>query len=134
MNSKLKNLCAAFILGGLSISAFADIAVICGPSAEPVSKDQLSNLYLGRSFERKLLDLPEGSPLREQFYKKVTERDAAQMKAVWARVVFTGKGQAPLMLPDADAVKKAVITDPKAVGYIDKSQVDGSVKVVMTLN
>jgi len=38
------------------------------------------------------------------------------------------------MLPDAEAVKKAVITDPKAVGYIDKSQVDGSVKVVMTLN
>lgn len=38
------------------------------------------------------------------------------------------------MLPDAEAVKKAVITDPKAVGYINKSQLDGSVKVVMTLN
>jgi len=134
MNSKLKNLCAAFILGGLSISAFADIAVICGPSADPVNKDQLTNLYLGRSFERKLVDMPEGSPLRDQFYKKLVDREPTQVKAVWARVVFTGKGQAPLMLPDAEAVKKAVITDPKAVGYIDKSQVDGTVKVLMTLN
>lgn len=64
MNPKFKSLCAALILGGLSISAFADIAVVCGLSADPVNKDQLTNLYLGRSFERKLLDLPEGAPLR----------------------------------------------------------------------
>ena len=97
MNSKLKNLCAAFILSGLSISAFADIAVICGPSADPVNKDQLTNLYLGRSFERKLVDLPEGAPLRDQFYKKLVDREPTQVKAVWARVVFTGKGQAFLV-------------------------------------
>lgn len=38
------------------------------------------------------------------------------------------------MLPDAEAIKKAVATDPKAIGYIDKSQADASVKVLMTLN
>jgi hypothetical protein len=49
-------------------------------------------------------------------------------------LVFSGKGQAPKELADNAAVKKAVATDPKAVGYIDKSAVDGSVKVVSTLN
>jgi len=38
------------------------------------------------------------------------------------------------MLPDADSIKKAVATDPKAVGYIDKAAVDSSVKVVLTLD
>lgn len=134
MKSNLKKLYIAFLVGCTSMSALADIAVICGTSADPVSKDQLTNLYLGRSFERKLLDQPEGTPLRDQFYKKVVDREPSQVKAIWARVVFTGKGQAPLMLPDAEAIKKAVATDPKAIGYIDKSQVDASVKVLMTLN
>jgi len=122
---------------GLSVSAMASqaqIAVIMGPGAGPVSKDQLANVYLGRSFDLKPVDLPEGAALREQFYKKATDRDQSQIKAVWSRIVFTGKGQAPLMLPDAAAVKKAVITDPKAIGYIDKAAVDGSVKVVFSLD
>jgi hypothetical protein len=30
-------------------------------------------------------------------------------------------------------VKKAVAADPKAIGYIDKSAVDDTVKVILTL-
>ena len=32
-----------------------------------MTKDQVANLYLGRSFDLKPLDLPESSPIREQF-------------------------------------------------------------------
>ena len=32
-----------------------------------------------------------------------------------------------------DRVKKAVADDPKAIGYIDKSAVDDSIKVILTL-
>ena len=32
------------------------------------------------------------------------------------------------------AVKKAVAADPKAVGYIEKAALDGSVKAVLTLD
>jgi hypothetical protein len=31
-------------------------------------------------------------------------------------------------------VKKAVVADPKSVGYIDSDDLDSSVKVVLTLN
>ncbi len=134
MNSYIKQVVVVLTLASAAVSSMAEIVVVAGPSAEALSKDQLTNLYLGRSFQRKLLDLPEGNPLRDDFYKKATERDSAQMKAVWARVVFTGKGQAPVMLPDAAAIKKALITDPKAIGYLDKSQVDATVKVLMTLD
>ena len=53
---------------------------------------------------------------------------------MWSRLIFTGKATPPKELPDAAAVKKAVATDPKAIGYIDKSEVDSTVKVLLLLN
>jgi hypothetical protein len=111
-----------------------ELVVVMGPGATAVSQAQLADIYLGRSTALKPLDLPESNELRDAFYKKVTDRDASQVKAVWSRLIFTGQGQPPKELPDAAAVKKAVAADPKLVGYIDKSDVDASVKVVLSLH
>jgi ABC-type phosphate transport system substrate-binding protein len=130
---KIKHPIAAALLlaaGGAS----AQVAVVMSPSAAPLTKDQVANIYLGRSFDLKPVDLPEASPVREQFYKKATERDLAQVKATWSRIVFSGKGQPPKEVADAAAVKKAVAADPKAIGYIEKGAVDGTVKAVLTLD
>jgi ABC-type phosphate transport system substrate-binding protein len=112
----------------------ADVVAVMATGSPALTKDQVAALYLGRSTDLKPVDLPEGSPARDDFYKKSTDRDAAQVKAVWSRIVFTGKGQPPKEVPDAAAVKKAVAADPKAVGYVDKAAVDGSVKVVLSLD
>lgn len=131
LNIKFPLAAAMLLSSGL---ACAQIAVVMSPSAAPLTKDQVAGLYLGRSFDLKPLDLPESSPIREQFYKKAADRDLSQVKATWSRIVFTGKGQAPKEMPDAAAVKKAVAADPKAVGYIEQSAVDASVKTVLSLN
>lgn len=130
----IRSVCVAGFLSMGAVAAWSQVAVVMGPGASPLSKEQVANLYLGRSFDLKPLDLPESSPLREQFYKKAADRDLNQVKATWSRIVFSGKGQAPKELPDAAAVKKAVAADPKAVGYIEKSAVDGSVKAVLMLD
>lgn len=117
----------------LCSSARAQVAVVMAPGASPLGKEQVANLYLGRSAELHLLDLPEGNATRDIFYKKATERDPAQVKATWSRIVFSGKGAPPKEVPDAATVKKVVAADPKSVGYIDKAAVDGSVKVVLML-
>lgn len=108
------------------------IAVITSPGAAPVSKAQLAKIYLGRSFERRPLDLPEG-PVRLTFYKEATDADPAQVRAAWARIMFTGRGEPPRELPNAAAVKKAVIADVNAIGYIDAEAVDASVRAVLFL-
>ena len=110
-----------------------DIVVIMSTGAAPLTKEQVANVYLGRALDYKPVDLPE-SGTRTDFYKKATDRDAAQVKAAWARLMFTGHGQPPKVLADAAAVKKAVAADTKSVGYIDKADVDSTVKVVLTLN
>ena len=124
------------LICGLALAAQAmagDIVVIMSPNAAPLTKEQVANVFLGRALDYKPVDLPE-SGTRTDFYKKATDRDAAQVKAAWARLMFTGHGQPPKVMADAAAVKKAVAADPKSVGYIDKADVDSTVKVVFTLN
>ena len=133
MKSSPVELALILVVAGLLCGpASAQVAVVMAPGASPLTKEQVANLYLGRPAQLHLLDLPEGSATRDLFYKKAVERDAAQVKAVWSRIVFSGKGAPPNEVPDAAAVKKAVAADPKAVGYIEKAAVDGSVAVVFT--
>jgi ABC-type phosphate transport system substrate-binding protein len=130
--NKLQVLVAAS-LSSLALVCHAELVVIANPAVGPLTKDQVSDLFLGKSQAFTPIDQAEGAPIYADFYKKATGRDTAQVKSTWSRVVFTGKGQAPKQLPDSAAVKKAVAADPKAVGYIEKSAVDGTVKVALSL-
>ena len=114
--------------------AHAEIVVIGNSAAAPLSKEQATDVFLGKNQALSPVDQPESAPIRADFYKKLTGRSLAQVKATWSRLVFSGNGQLPKELPDAAAVKKAVASDPKTVGYIDKSAVDGSVKVLLSID
>jgi hypothetical protein len=111
-----------------------DIVVIVNPAAKPISKEQIADLYLGRIGGLTLIDQPVGSAIYVEFYKKATGRDLAQVKAIWSRILFNGRGLPPKQLPDSAAVKQAVAANPDTVGYIEKSAVDASVKVALPLN
>ena len=113
--------------------ADSGVVVIVNPTGPSLTKEQVTDLYLGKNRSLKPVDLPSSAPTKAEFYQKVTEHDLAQIKATWARLLFTGQAQAPKELPDASAVKKLVAADSKAVGYILKSDVDSSVKVVLTV-
>ncbi len=111
-----------------------EIAVIVNLAAAAISKEQISDLYLGRSDAWTLFDQTVGSEIYVEFYKKVTGRDSAQIKAIWSRILFTGNGIPPKQLRDSAAVKKAVAANPRAVGYIEKSAVDASIKVAASID
>ncbi|HWZ62986.1 MAG TPA: hypothetical protein VNX02_08190 [Steroidobacteraceae bacterium] len=118
----------------LAAAAHADELVVIGNAAcTSLSKDQVSDLYLGKSQGMKLIDQPASAPIKAAFYQQVSGHDLSQVKATWSRLIFTGKAQPPKELPDSAAVKKAVAADPKAIGYVEKSAVDGSVKVILDL-
>lgn len=117
-------------LGG----ARAEIVLIGHPSAAPLSKELAAEVFLGKVTTLTPVDQAESAPIRSAFYKQLTSRTLAQVKATWSRLVFAGNGQLPKELADAAAVKKAVAADPKAVGYIDRAAVDGSVKVLLSLD
>jgi ABC-type phosphate transport system substrate-binding protein len=111
-----------------------EIVVIVNTASATISKEQLVDFYLGRSSERTPIDQAVDSGIYVEFYRKATGRDTAQIKEIWSRILFTGRGLPPRQLVDSEAVKKAVAADPKAIGYIDKSALDATVKVALPLH
>jgi ABC-type phosphate transport system substrate-binding protein len=118
----------------LALPAMAEVVVVANPKAaeSSMTKDQVAQFFLGKSTAMNPVDQPESAPIRAEFYKKVTDKEASQVKALWSKLVFTGKATMPKEATDSAAVKKMVASDPKAIGYIEKSAVDASVKVIYT--
>ncbi len=130
----------AVALGVAATSASAQVVVIIS-TKNPISKltpDQVSQIFLGQAKTFYTggmavpLDLSEG-PARLEFYEKVMGKSPAQLKAYWSKMTFSGNAQPPEALADPKAVVKKVAENPKFIGYVDKSAVDPSVKVVLTL-
>jgi ABC-type phosphate transport system substrate-binding protein len=122
-----------------SASAQTDVVVVVS-SKNPVTSltaEQVTKIFLGKvvtfpNGQTALpIDQPEGSVIRDEFYSKVAHKNPSQLTAYWAKVIFTGDGRPPMLLVDNIAVRKAVAKNPNAIGYIDKSAVNRSVKVVL---
>jgi ABC-type phosphate transport system substrate-binding protein len=127
---QLRKPAAALLIGLAAWSARAgDLVVIVHPGAPALTKEQVADVFLGRAPRSLPLDQLHDAPIRSQFYRRATDRDLAQVRSVWSRVIFTGKARMPKEYADSAAVKKAVAENPRAVGYIEKSAVDGSVSV-----
>lgn len=141
MRSIIRNTALAAALALAATPAFAGISVIVSAKSPAGSLDKaaVASLYLGKTTalpgggSAKLYDLPDASPIRERFYQAVAGKSASQVKAVWSRLVFSGRALPPHELASDAAVVKAVAADPAAVGYVDDSALDGSVKAVAKL-
>jgi ABC-type phosphate transport system substrate-binding protein len=124
----------AFAAGLLlaAVPAFAEVVAVVGAKspAASMSSEQVAQFFLGKSTSMTPIDQADGSAVRNEFYKKVADKEASQAKALWSKLVFTGKATLPKEMAGSAEVKKAVAADPKAIGYIEKSAVDATVKVV----
>jgi ABC-type phosphate transport system substrate-binding protein len=131
---------ALFALGATLTSAVAAADVIAVVSAKStvgsLTPNQLADIFLGRvsRFPNGLLavpiDLYDGSPEREQFYAKIAGKTPAQVKAYWSKIIFTGRGQPPKAVPTDLEVKKILAANVAAIGYIDATQLDDSVRAL----
>jgi ABC-type phosphate transport system substrate-binding protein len=119
----------------------ADLVVIVS-ARNPVAAlraDQVAAIFLGQSVrfpdgaEAVPYDLRLGTPLRDEFYARVTNKTPALVKAHWSKMVFTGRGQPPAELPDSTAVRRKVADDLGAIGYIERGALDGSVHAVLVV-
>jgi hypothetical protein len=132
MNKLMHVIAAAVALAALPAKAEVVAVVGTASSQATMTKDEVANVFTGKSSALAPIDQPESAPVRAEFYKKVVDKDPAQAKALWAKLVFTGKATMPKEAADSAAIKKAVAANPKAIGYIEKSAVDATVKVVFT--
>ena len=139
---KIRSLLATVAFALLSVggnAAAADIvAVVSSASAiTELSKAQISEIFLGRvsRFPNGALAVPidqeEGSQARDEFYLAYTGKSPAQLKAHWAKIVFTGRGQPPKAVPNSSEIRRLLAANPQAIGYLERSAVDSSVRVLI---
>lgn len=137
-NAILKLLSAAALIS-IATAAAAEIAVIVNPAnTDTISKDDIAKIYMAKTKtfpsgkNVTAFDQAEGSPTRVEFVEKVIEKDEAQLKSYWSRLIFTGKGVPPKVLESDTAIKDVVSKNADAIGFINSANADDSVKIVGT--
>lgn len=119
-------------------NAMAEVVTVVS-SNSPVtvlSRSQIADIFLGRlrRFPNGIaalpIDQPEGSAVRDEFYAKFAAKSPAQIKAYWSKIIFTGRGQPPPVVTNGAELKRRIAENTAAIGYIDRSQLDASVREI----
>lgn len=115
-------------------------AVVSSKTPVPaLTSAQLADIFLGRTNRfpdgtpAMPCDLAEGSALRDEFYSRVVGKSAAQVKAYWSKIIFTGRGRPPREVTTSAEAKKLVAENPGVICYIDRALVDATVHVVLAI-
>lgn len=140
MKTQLHTWWLPIMLMFMSPVARADVAVVVGLDSPllQLSIREVSDMYLGRiktvAGERLLiLDHPRESVLRERFFKRVNGMNLPRVDAYWARLQFSGEDLPPLAMDDNRSMLDMVRRNRLAVGYVDASVANGSVRTVLTI-
>lgn len=121
-----------------SASAYADVVVIVSARSPVtrISSAQIANIFLGKigifqnGSKAIPIDQAEGSEVRDEFYSKIVNKTPSQLNAYWAKAIFSGDSFPPKILDGSIAVRRSVANNTNAIGYIDKNEVDGTVRIV----
>jgi len=122
-------------------ATLAEIAIIANPvaGAGELDKKTAKKLFLGKIStipgmdKVTLVGQADDSPTKAEFAKKVTKKKLNQFKAYWSKMVFSGKAVPPKEFANDSELKAFVARTPNAVGYVDASVVDDSVKVLLNV-
>jgi len=129
----------ALALGLASTRVDADVVAVVGANSpiSSLSRAEVMDIFLGRRTRfpdgsaALPIDQSEGSAARDEFYSTFAAMSAAQIKAFWAKIIFTGRGQPPKAVANGEEAKKLVAANLNAITYIDRTKLDSSVRVVL---
>lgn len=126
-----------FLLQFIAFHSWAEISIIVHPSnkADIPSKD-IKRIFLG--VNRRYSDGAEAVPisyqldtdLSKEFSNKVLDKSPHQLKAYWAKMLFSGKGTPPKVMDNVEHIVILVSNNPSLIGFVPSEAVNDSVRVV----
>ena len=139
-----RNILITFVtlaMSGFTPGANSEVVIIVSSksSVTSLTADQTAKIFLGKDdkFQNDQIaipvDQPEGIAVRDEFYSKVAHKNASQLAAYWAKLIFTGEGRLPKIAEDDKAVIKLISNNPNAVGYVDDKSLTKKLKVRVVL-
>ena len=101
-----------------------------------LSRKQVLDIYMGRKktfpsgLTAKPVDLPDDAHETKAFYGGVVKKSVPEIKAYWARLLFTGRATPPVPLASQIDVLNYFSDHKNAIAYISPDRVSDKVKVV----
>ncbi|MEO8315868.1 MAG: phosphate ABC transporter substrate-binding protein [Pseudomonadota bacterium] len=124
-------------LGAVSPAAAEVVVVVSANSPiTALSDNEIADVFLGKLTRLpggtavQPLDQAEGTAAREAFYMKFTGKSAAQLRAFWSKVIFTGRGRPPRTVANDAEVIRALRANPGAIGYVERASIDLSARIL----
>ncbi len=121
----------------LGLCAFAEVAVIVHPSnSNSFDQNAIKRIFLGKSRafpsggEAIPVGSKDGSPESNEFTSSVLSKTPKQLKAYWAKMIFTGKGTPPKAMESNQSILDIVASNPSFIGFVTSGTETGAVKVV----
>nr|WP_231907383.1 hypothetical protein [Colwellia sp. PAMC 20917] len=105
-----------------------------------LSKREVIDIYMGRYLTfpdgemAQPLDLPSESPLKNDFYLQLVNKNEQKINAYWARLLFSGRAKPPISAISIEDALNKLYNSPYSIGYIPKDQLTDAVKVVYRFN
>lgn len=136
-----RSLLIASLLLGVAVGANAQIAVVVAQesSISTLSKQDVSRIFLSKTSRlpdgnKALTVEPSATRYQEEFYAGISGKNSAQLKAYWATMIFTGKGQPPRQFETSEDVLRYIQEHPNAIGYVPLELANlPAVKIVLVL-
>lgn len=121
-----------------STTARADMVVIVNKKNPVVTltADRVTNYFkkteeLWDSKHRIIpVELPDTHPLSIEFTTRVMRMNISMKQAMWRIKTLSGKAIRPKEVRTEDEVVTYVASEPWAIGYVDRSRVDDTVKIL----
>jgi ABC-type phosphate transport system substrate-binding protein len=136
--SRIKSFFLFVALVLTSYSTQADIVVVMSAKSNitSLSKNTVTAIFLGKTStfpdgnQAVPIEQNEDQEAYKEFHRLVTEKSDSQLNAYWAKMVFSGKGNPPREVANNSEVLKVIAANPSMIGYLEKSAVNRTVKIV----
>jgi len=125
-----------FTDNALSSDEAVEVIIHPGTDASYLSKNLLRSVFSMRlrtwqdGVPIRVFVLPDDAPLHSIFAKKKLDVFPYQLRSAWDRLVYSGTGQAPLVVHSEEEMREKIATTPGSIGYLNENKIDGSVQVV----
>ena len=127
----------SLLSSNLAISEEVVVVVHKGTSvSSPISRYSLSSIFSMKSTTWadgtaiRVFVLPDENHLNSIFFKQILQIFPYQLRHAWDRLVYSGTGQAPIVLDSEKEMKNQIANTPGAIGYLPKETFDENITIL----
>jgi len=118
----------------------SEIAVVVSLNFEGTNLDKrsVSRIFLAKTVKINSVRIRvyevKNTKYKQSFYKAVSGKSPAQLRAYWTTLIFTGKAKPAKQLNDINELIAKMKIDNKVISYVPLSEVTDEMKILYTMN